>query len=95
MVSSAPAPGFIHYESGFCSGPAPDFIHFSVSVRVRNLSSKPCPCPDLIHFESGSGFYKACPGPRPDSTNTPFSVHLEKQSRNLFRNNAMHHAFYG
>ena len=42
-------------------GPVPDFIH-RVEVRI------------LFIFESGSGsgFYQACPGPRPgpDSTNT-------------------------
>ena len=42
-------------------GPGPDFIH-QVRVQVQILSN----------FESGSGFYQACPdpGPGPDSTNT-------------------------
>ena len=82
-----PAPGFIHYKSGFCSGPAPDFV----LVRLRILSifqsvsesgifqaSRVRAVSGLIHFESGSGFYKACPGPRPDSTNSPFSMDVHR-----------------
>ena len=56
------------------SGPGPVFIHFWVRVQVLILSSKSRSVSgsDFIHFETGCGFYQACPipVPRPDFKNT-------------------------
>ena len=48
------------FYNSFSLGPGPDFIK-QVRVRVRIF----------IQFKTGSGIYQACPGPCPDSTNTP------------------------
>ena len=67
MASPGPGPGscpeFIHFVSGFCwSGLYPFFSSGPDFIKSA---------PDFIHFESGSGseFYQAWPGPRPDFIN--------------------------
>ena len=73
MVSPGPGPGL----GPILSVTSPDFdlarfrilsVFVSVSESgIYQASPGPCPCPDFIHFESGSwcGFYQACPCPGP------------------------------
>ena len=60
------------------ASPDPDFINFWVRVRILSIESG-----------SGSGFYQACPGPRPgpDSTNTLQGPYKVKTFKNLLLRN--------
>ena len=60
--------------------PGPDFIH-RVRVGVRILF--------IFESGSGSGFYQACPGPRPDpdSANTLQGPYKVKTFKNLLLRN--------
>ena len=61
-------------------GPGPDLIH-RVRVGVRILF--------IFESGSGSGFYQACPGPRPGlvSTNTLQGPYKVKTLKNLLLRN--------